>query len=119
MKLGKNGSAPRVSGGRRTTSPTARDREAASARARWLGVQPSSAAAARIRSRVSGATPGRSLSAKDTAPFDTPALRATSEMVGRRVAIRPLKRFSYPDVKIASFARLAGSGEIQAEFACI
>ena len=35
-----------------------------------------------------GGHPGRPLSAKDTAPFDTPALRATSEMVGRREVIR-------------------------------
>ena len=87
MNDGKNGSEPRVSGGRAMTRPTAIDREADRARARWLGVQPSSRATARIRSRVSGATPGRSLSAKDTAPFDTPALRATSEMVGRREVI--------------------------------
>src|SRR4051812_25205041 len=83
MKTGKNGSAPSVSGGRARTSPTAYARDVEKARARWLGVQPSDFATSRIRARVSSATPGRSLRAKDTAPFDTPAACATSEIVGR------------------------------------
>jgi hypothetical protein len=59
------------------------------------------------------------LSANDTAPFDTPALRAIVGDGGRRVGHRSLKRFSYPDVKIAPFARLAGSVEVRVEFAWI
>ena len=73
MNDGKNGSARSVSGGRAITSPTASARETDSARARELGVQPSSRATARIRSRVSAATPGRLLNANETAPFETPA----------------------------------------------
>ena len=42
MKDGKNGSARSVSGGRAITSPTASARETERARARELGVQPSS-----------------------------------------------------------------------------
>ena len=82
MNEGKNGSARRVSGGRAITRPTASALETDKARARALGVQPISRATARIRSRVAGATPGRLCSAKETAPLDTPAARATSLMVG-------------------------------------
>ena len=42
MKAGKNASARRISGGRATTRPTASALETDSARARGLGVQPSS-----------------------------------------------------------------------------
>ena len=49
-------------------------------------------AAARIRSRVSGATPGRSLTANETAAGETPARRATSAMVGRRRRVRVVDR---------------------------
>src|SRR5665647_2150311 len=81
MKEPKNGSAPSVSGVRAITSPTASARETESALPRRLGVQPRSRATARIRARVSAATPGLSLSANDTAAFETPAIRATSVMV--------------------------------------
>ena len=83
MNEGKNGSARSVSGGRATTRPTASAFETDSARPRGLGVQPSSRATSRIRARVAGATPGRLFNANETAPFDTPAARATSLMVGR------------------------------------
>ena len=83
MKAGKNGSALSVSGCRAITSPTVSARDEDSARARWLGVNPSSAATARIRSRVASATPGRSFRANETAPRETPAARATSAIVGR------------------------------------
>ena len=98
-----DGSAPRVSGGRASTSPTASAWDAARARPRWLGDQPSSRAAARIRSRVCGATPGRSLSAKETAPIDTPAARATSLIVVRRTGMGLLKRFSCVYVNYALY----------------
>jgi len=87
MNEQKNGSAPRVSGVRAITSPTASARETDSALPRRLGVQPRSRATERIRSRVSAATPGLPFSAKDTAPFETPATRATSAMVVGEVAI--------------------------------
>ena len=86
MKDGKNASARKISGGRATTSPTASALETDSARARGLGVQPSCSATSRMRRRVSGATPGRSFSAKETAPLDTPAALATSLIVGRGIS---------------------------------
>jgi hypothetical protein len=52
-------------------------------RAVALGAQPSSRAAAKIRSRVASETPGLWLKASDTAPLDTPARAATSLMVTR------------------------------------
>ena len=73
--------APRL---RASTSPIARVRASVSARALADGCQPSSRAAARIRSRVPDETPGRSLTANETAAADTPARRATSTIVGRR-----------------------------------
>src|SRR3989337_1062163 len=92
MNDGKKGSARSVSGARAITSPTARARDTDSARARELGVQPISRAVARIRSRVAGASPSRLLNANETAPFDTPAARATSWMVVRGTP--RLNRFS-------------------------
>jgi hypothetical protein len=83
MNDGKNGSARSVSGRRERTSPTANALETERALALEFGVHPRSRAASRMRSRVSGATPGRSLRANDTALFDTPAARATSAIVGR------------------------------------
>src|SRR4051794_4018875 len=97
MNEGKNGSARSVSGDRAMTRPTARAFDTESARALELGVQPSSAAVRRMRSRVVGLTPGRSLSAKETAPFETPAARATSAIVG--LVTRLLNRFSDGGVK--------------------
>ncbi len=87
MKAGKNGSAPTSAGSRAITRPTAKARACESERADALGDQPSSAATVMIRSRVASATPGRPLSANDTAAFETPASRATSAIVGsfRRV----------------------------------
>ena len=81
MKAPKNGSAARVSGVRAITRPTASARDTDSALPRRLGVQPRSRATARIRSRVSAASPGLPFSAKDTAALETPAARATSVMV--------------------------------------
>ena len=78
-------SRPRAaSASRASTSPTARVRASVSARALADGRQPSSRAAARIRSRVPEETPGRSLTANETAAAETPARRATSAIVGRR-----------------------------------
>ena len=68
-------------GGRATTRPSAKARDTDKERARWLGCQPSSAAADRMRSRVGGLTPGRPLTATETDPLLTPARRATSTMV--------------------------------------
>ena len=106
-KRAKNASVSSAAGVARQHEP---DRAGAGVgqrpRAWALGSQPSSAAAARIRVRVSAATPGRSLTANETAAEDTPARRATSAMVGRvrrgsgdwgraiRVALTLLKRFS-------------------------
>ena len=58
MNDGKNGSARSVSGGRAMTRPTANASDTDSARARELGVQPSSRATSRMRSRVVGGDPG-------------------------------------------------------------
>src|SRR3954464_14104107 len=71
--------------GRAMTRPTAKARRADSARARVLGFHPSSVATWRMRARVASPPPGRPLSANETAPFDTPARRATSSIVGERV----------------------------------
>jgi len=59
-------------------------RDAESERAALFGRQPSSSAIRRMRSRVESARPGRSLSAYDTAPFETPASRAMSLIVTLR-----------------------------------
>src|SRR5665647_2672228 len=93
MNEAKNGSAPRVSGGRAMTSPTASARETDSALPRRLGDQP--------RSRAT-ATPGLPFSAKDTAPFETPATRATSLMVGRDVAIDAMNRFRFAMSRVST-----------------
>ncbi len=83
MNDGKNASARSTSGGRASTSPTALARLVDSALAPALGVQPIDSATSMIRCRVSAETPGRSFSANETAPFETPAARATSVIVGR------------------------------------
>ena len=105
-KRTKNASVSSSAGSRASTRPTARARASVSARACALGRQPSSSAARRIRARVSSPTPGRSLTANETAAGETPARRATSSIVGRlrgvestaidRVTSRrlKLKRFS-------------------------
>ncbi len=67
--------------GRARTSPQASARAAESARAARFGYQPSSLAIPTIRSRVSSETPGRPLSAYETATFETPALSAMSRIV--------------------------------------
>jgi hypothetical protein len=82
-KRTKNGSISSWSTDRESSSPTARARASVSARAEALGRHPSSSAASRIRRRVSSATPGRPLTANDTAAVDTPARAATSSIVGR------------------------------------
>ncbi|GAB3882449.1 hypothetical protein GCM10029964_040220 [Kibdelosporangium lantanae] len=81
----KNGSTPRVSAGRANTSPTAPTREPPSARAALFGRHSISAATCRISLRVYSDTPGRLLSANDTALSETPALRAISRIVTRRL----------------------------------
>ena len=73
--------------GRRAARAAARSRAPAPRSApapMALGRQPSSSAASRIRRRVDSATPGRSLTANDTAADETPARAATSSIVGRR-----------------------------------
>src|ERR1700759_5551491 len=65
------------------TSPNAVARPSDKARAALLGWKPTSAAMARIRSRVAAETPGWSLRANETAALVTPARLATSTMVGR------------------------------------
>src|SRR5690606_6344975 len=54
-------------------------------RAAVLGCQPRATAASRIRRRVPSETPDRPMSANDTAAGETPARRAMSVMVGRRM----------------------------------
>lgn len=84
----KKESTPRFAAGRATTRPTVAEPSPDSARAAVLGCQPNCSATRRIRSRVTAETPGRSLSAKDTALSDTPARWAMSFMVGRRAGVR-------------------------------
>ena len=99
MNAMKNGSAPSTSGSRAITRPIACSRRPPSERAEALGSQPSSSATPRIRSRVSSATPGRPLSANDTAAVDTPAWRATSTIVGpRRRLLGPPTSGFMPDL---------------------
>ena len=71
-------------GGRTSTSPIALARDRPRERAAMLGAQPSSPAAARTFARVCSDTPGRPLSAYDTAASDTPAWVATCRIVTRR-----------------------------------
>ena len=85
-KRRKNGSTSSVSTWRASSRPIAPARARLSARAGALGLQPSSAAASRIRARVASPTPRRPFMANETAAEDTPARRATSSMVGRRRA---------------------------------
>ncbi len=84
MNSMKNGSSASVEAGRARISPQASAREAESERAARLGYQPSSSAIARIRSRVSSETPGRPLSAYETAPLETPG--ALGDVLDRRPA---------------------------------
>ena len=79
----KNGSSASVLAGRASTKPHASARAAERARAARFGYQPSSSAIERMRSRVSSETPGRPLSAYETAPFETPARSAMSLIVIR------------------------------------
>lgn len=88
MKAGKNGSDDSTAGSRVITRPRANAFETESDRARLLGRQPSSSAAAMILSTVDCASPGRPFSANDTAPLETPARVATSAIVGRCFATR-------------------------------
>jgi hypothetical protein len=87
MNAGKNGSEDSTPGSLVITRPSANAFETDSDRARLLGRQPSSSAAARIRSTVALARPGRPFSANETAPLETPARVATSAMVGRSLVI--------------------------------
>ena len=106
MNAGKNASARKISGGRATTRPTASALETDSARARGLGVQPSSRGDLEDPLRGSPARgPGRSFSAKETAPFDTPAALATSLIVGR--GILRLNRFRSRVSRVTPFLGFA------------
>ncbi len=104
----KKDSTPRVCAGRARTSPTAPERSPDRARAALLGCQPSSSATRRIRARVSRETPGRSLSAKETALSDTPARRAMSLMVGLRAmsCLTPEYRCPFPHGPLCDVRRL-------------
>jgi hypothetical protein len=79
----KNASAPRERAGRASAKPTALARAPTSARAAELGCHPFSSTIPRMRCLVSSLTPGRPLRAKDTAPGETPAIRAMSAIVTR------------------------------------
>jgi hypothetical protein len=83
MSCMKYGSMPSSRAGLSMTSPKAPARPSDRARAALLGWNPTSAAMARIRSRVAADTPGWLLRANDTAAFVTPARLATSAIVGR------------------------------------
>ena len=99
MNSMKNGSSAIVVAGRASTSPSASAREAESARAARFGYHPSSFAIVRMRSRVSSETPGRPLSAYETAPFDTPgALRDVPDRRPARLLFAGLRltRLSRP-----------------------
>src|SRR5690349_24085988 len=63
----------------------------ASARAAALARKPTRSAIARMRARVCSETPGRSFSAYETAPLETPASRAMSAIVGLFTR-RPLRQ---------------------------
>ncbi len=89
----KKESTPSVAAGRASTNPTVAAPSPDSARAAVLGRQPSCSATRRTRARVASETPGRSLSAKDTALSDTPARRAMSFIVGRRAGDRLVGTF--------------------------
>nr|WP_264295183.1 hypothetical protein [Microbispora sitophila] len=86
MNRMKNGSTPSVSAGRAMIRPTLCARDPDRDLAAALGRQPISLAMSRMSLRVSADTPGRPLSAYDTAPIETPALAAISAMVGRFTA---------------------------------
>src|SRR5687768_9348139 len=79
----KNGSMLSMRAGRHRVRPTARALAPDRARAALLGLKPISCAMATMRCRVASDTPGCPFSAYDTAPLDTPALRAMSAIVGR------------------------------------
>src|SRR5664279_2850767 len=96
MSGGIPGADLAVSRGLHITKPRVPDRRVDSARAVAFGVNPRSEAARRIRARVSADTPARPFRANDTAPFDTPARAATSEIVGFAAMIC---RLSSPQTK--------------------
>lgn len=87
-ELEEKESTPRVSAGRARTKPTVAAPSPDSWRAAVLGRQPSCSATLRTRSRVTSETPGRPLSAKETALSETPARCAMSFIVGRRAGER-------------------------------
>src|SRR4051794_19767174 len=89
-RLVRNGSSVKVAALRTTQKPIVADRAPESARTALLGVHPISAAIARILSRVEFETPGRPLSAEDTAPLETRARSARSAIVGRVTGVRSL-----------------------------
>lgn len=93
----KNEPTPRLAAGRATTSRTVADPSPDSARAAVLGRQPNCPATRRTRSRVISETPGRSLSAKETALSETPARWAMSFIVGRRAGTRLADELSSAD----------------------
>ena len=105
----KNGSSASVLAGRASTSPHASARAAESARAARFGYQPSSRAIVRIRSRVSSETPGRPLSAYETAPFETPARSAMSRIVIRPALSSALSSARLPDALLGHPSPLRAS----------
>lgn len=93
-KPAKNGSIASWRGSRASSTPTAKARDLSIALAWMLGRHLRVSATCLTRRRVSSLTPGLSLSASDTAPFDTPASLATSAIVGGAPGISesPLER---------------------------
>src|SRR3954452_4148961 len=82
------------------TNPSAPARPWRSPRASSLRVKPSRAIAAVTRRAVSTATPGSSLTTRDTVLRLTPAVLATSRIVGRpdtRLLLAALTTLSTPD----------------------
>ncbi len=111
MNAGKNGSDRNVSYGRAITKPRLPDRRVDNARAVAFGVNPSSAAARKIRARVSADTPARSFRAKETAAFDTLARAATSEIVGFIAIMRRLSLLQSKPVQGALVKRAQNKSE--------
>src|SRR3954471_4909572 len=110
-KRTKNASSSSAPASRASTSPIARVRASVSARALADGRQPSSRAAARMRARVSGETPGRSLTAYETAAADTPARRAPPAIAGRRRGQSPRSLAAATDVRGPGVGSRSGGGD--------
>src|SRR5664279_227670 len=94
MNSMKNVSIARVFPGRARTRPHASARAAERERAARFGYHESSSAISRIRLRVLSESPGRSFSAYETAPLETPARSAMSLIVTLRARLGPPAKVS-------------------------